>query len=890
MLAGMHGLDQRAPWDSLLVVVEEVWQCAATHQNALLEHQPAIPAGMATRSVIALASDIADHLEEGGRLSFLVLFCRSSWKTFIRESRVVSGEPTCVEHFLALLGAARLSEARAKLSARWNAQMLPLGAPAAETFSSAPEAVCRQFAYSIKRGLDWHETEWLPLREELENLGLKLDTLLHNEPPDFSTHGELKRIARMASDSLQAVLAARRNRIECEQIEAQQRKILSAIGKRGQHDEQSATATDKLLAAVLTWGEDAYRKAFERLAELWTERQHLERRRQLLSKLDQPARGWTAAVRERCGLHGQAECPANVEEAWLWRQLEQELARRASVSLPNLERKSAQVSESIRRVTARLIDAKAWAAQIRRTQGNLEQQQALVGWLDMVKRMGKGTGIRVPILKAEANKLMTRCRGAVPVWVMPLARVAENFDPATTRFDVVIIDEASQADITSMIALQLADRAIIVGDHEQVSPSAVGEELEVVQHLIEEHLQGIPNAPLYDGKTSIYDLARASFGGTIRLVEHFRCVPEIIEFSNHLSYGGSIRPLRDGGGVKTLPHVVHHRVHAVPSKNKVNEREAEEITALILAASEQPEYASKTFGVISMVGDEQAYRVEQMLRTNMSEEQFKLKHNILCGNPAHFQGDERDIMFLSVIDTSDDRVLPLREEERFKQRFNVAASRARDQMWIVHSLDPRAHLKPGDLRRRLIEYAEDPSRLLSQIAAVTAKADSEFEKAVAARLIDAGYSVKPQWRVGYYRIDLVVQGNGKKIALECDGDKYHPIEKLPEDMARQAVLERLGWKFIRIRGSQFFRQPEATMKWVMDQITDFGIEPVGSASKSPSSACNSELLQRIKRRAEQIQQRPDSCCYSHCFAHLRLHRPRAARPVRGPATRSFEDQ
>jgi superfamily I DNA and/or RNA helicase len=146
--------------------------------------------------------------------------------------------------------------------------------------------------------------------------------------------------------------------------------------------------------------------------------------------------------------------------------------------------------------------------------------------------------------------------------------------------------------------------------------------------------------------------------------------------------------VRDGGGVKTLPHVVAHRVYAAPPKNKVNEREAEEITALILAASEQPEYDSKTFGVISMVGDQQAYRIEQMLRTKMSEERFKLKHNILCGNPAHFQGDERDIMFLSIVDTCNDGVLPLREEERFKQRFNVAASRARDQMWVVHSLNP----------------------------------------------------------------------------------------------------------------------------------------------------------------------------------------------------------
>jgi hypothetical protein len=32
-------------------------------------------------------------------------------------------------------------------------------------------------------------------------------------------------------------------------------------------------------------------------------------------------------------------------------------------------------------------------------------------------------------------------------------------------------------------------------------------------------------------------------------------------------------------------------------------------------------------------------------------------------------------------------------DDMFKKRFNVAASRARDQMWVVHSLDPSVDLK-----------------------------------------------------------------------------------------------------------------------------------------------------------------------------------------------------
>src|SRR5262249_43901137 len=160
-----------------------------------------------------------------------------------------------------------------------------------------------------------------------------------------------------------------------------------------------------------------------------------------------------------------------------------------------------------------------------------------------------------------------------------LSRVAENFDPLTTRFDVVIIDEASQSDVTGLLAMLLGDKVVVVGDHEQVSPSAVGQDLTVIQHLIDEFLEGIPNNILYDGHTSIYDLARGAFGGTIRLMEHFRCVPEIIQFSNQLSYEGSIRPLRDTTGVVLRPHVIAHRVMDASCHDKTNQEEAEEVAA-----------------------------------------------------------------------------------------------------------------------------------------------------------------------------------------------------------------------------------------------------------------------------------------------------------------------
>ena len=851
MLAGYHGEEQRKPWENLIALIDEAWGCYSKSQEPFLRHEPALPKELAVEESQAISEEISRHLDQGGSLSFLTLAMRPAWKKFIHASRVATGEPKAVEHFQALQSQARLGLLRKRLTSRWSRQMSPLGAPTAESLGAEPEKVCRQFSDGLRRCLEWHANEWLPLEEELNEAGLRFRELLDEQPPEFSIGGELLRMAGMLDGPAQKVFAARQDQIRWHSLERTLAGVRSVLADGGGGAQGVAA---NLLKAVIALDGARYREAFLRLMDLYERRQHLERRHELLQVLAKTAPAWAAAISRRKGIHGRGQVPPEAAQAFLWRQLNDELDRRGRVSVRELQDQLARTAQAIQDVTVELIERKAWAAQLRRAEGNLQQKQALVGWLDTIRKMGKGTGIRVPKLKAEASRLMADCRGAVPVWIMPLSRVADNFDARTSRFDVVIIDEASQSDVLGLLALYLADKSVVVGDHEQVSPSAVGQDLEIIQHLIDEHLEGIPNAHLYDGQTSIYDLARQSFGSTIRLVEHFRCVPEIIQFSNQLSYEGGIRPLRDPWLVRLQPHVIAHRVNGVVSGDKINEEEALEVAALVLAAAGQPEYAYRSFGVISLVGDEQAYLVDSLLRKNLSEQDFKLKHNILCGNPAQFQGDERDVIFLSVVDSSDGGVLRVREEPMFKQRFNVAASRARDQMWVVHSLDPRSDLRPGDLRRRLIEYAENPYRALTDPGSPTTFAGSMLAGQVAARLAGLGYRVIPQRRVGHYVIDLVVEGNGKSVAVECDGDRFHPPERLPDDMARQAVLERLGWTFIPIRGSQFLRDPDGSMEPILARLKAAGIAPVAPGeSEEPAVAQEIHLRDRIVKRAQEIR-------------------------------------
>src|SRR5580704_1500802 len=132
------------------------------------------------------------------------------------------------------------------------------------------------------------------------------------------------------------------------------------------------------------------------------------------------------------------------------------------------------------------------------------------------------------------------------------------------------------------------------------------------------------------------------------------------------------------------------------------------------------------------------------------------------------------------------------------------------------------------------------------------RTESVFEREVLKRLVRAGYRVTPQWRVGAYRIDLVVEANEKRMAVECDGDRYHPLDKLGDDMERQAVLERMGWVFSRIRGSEFFRDSNRAMAPVFAKLESLEIVPLGESANDLSRRSN-ELIDRVIRRAEELR-------------------------------------
>jgi very-short-patch-repair endonuclease len=163
---------------------------------------------------------------------------------------------------------------------------------------------------------------------------------------------------------------------------------------------------------------------------------------------------------------------------------------------------------------------------------------------------------------------------------------------------------------------------------------------------------------------------------------------------------------------------------------------------------------------------------------------------------------------------------------QFEQRFNVALSRARDRLVLVRSVREE-ELRPDDLKARVIRHFRDPmAGAATPTGDLEAMCDSDFEREVLRRLVERGYRVTPQVGAMGYRIDLVVEGaNGRRLAIECDGDQYHGPERWADDMRRQRILERVGWRFWRCWASSFTLDPDGCMDDLGATLERLGIGP-----------------------------------------------------------------
>lgn len=294
--------------------------------------------------------------------------------------------------------------------------------------------------------------------------------------------------------------------------------------------------------------------------------------------------------------------------------------------------------------------------------------------------------------------------GALPVWLVNLSDVHRVLPLEKGLFDLVIIDEASQCDIASALpALQRAKRAVITGDPKQLRhvsflPVARQEEFARQHGLGEETRERF-----HFRRTSLVDLVLESVGdqeAVVFLNEHFRSRPGIIDFSNREFYGGRLLVMTSHReiGHDLPPAVSLTKCDGERDTRGVNVAEIDEILRqldALVAEGGTP----LSVGILSPFRDQ----VEAVLKRLEKRTDLAVlldRHRLLVGTAHSFQGEERDVIFLSLVLDDESPAMSFRFLEK-EDVFNVSITRARRENRVMVSFERSGAAREGLLGRYL---------------------------------------------------------------------------------------------------------------------------------------------------------------------------------------------
>lgn len=775
------------------------------------------------RSLHEDARKLKEHMENGGKLGWGVFRPKPvKERLYVIKAVKIGGRPcSTAEHFSNLADALHVRIECEKAWGFWKGRSEKVEGPYTLQLTALR---------SLRDALE----DALPLENLISKCRESISHCSGMDEPAWVDESHVERIVA----SCRLALTRIRKRLAAEEIQSVEAPISRMAAKGGAHQ-----VTNDLLSAIRSRDIDKFSRFTNTVQNLEEQRPRLQKVDEYLSKLRRLLPQFTNSLEQTCNEPYWEERIQRIGDAWNWGQARywiEDYIRQEDV--PALAKRAKQIEDEINSIIAKLASLHAWSFCFSRLKE--DHRRHMEAWQQSMRRLGKGTGKHAPRHRREAQGHLNECREAVPAWVMPLHRVWDTVYPAPGMFDVIIVDEASQCGVEALPLFYLGKKILIVGDDKQISPDAVGLPRDSVHRLMEEFLHDFHFKSSFDIESSLFDHGKLRYGTRrITLREHFRCMPEIIRFSNDLCYSDTpLIPLRQYGPNRLTPlqHVFVSGGYREGSNNRtINRPEAEAIVERIAEMCGDSRYNEKTMGVVVLQGEAQAALIENQLLERLGAEEMECRR-LVCGNPYSFQGDERDIIFLSLVAATNERIGPLTKAAD-ERRFNVAASRARDMMILFHSVTCN-DLSASCLRRQLLDFFENTNP--QQIAGIERDElerraaqdnrrvvdpptpfESWFEVDVALELLRRDFIVLAQHDVAGKRIDLVVEGGQSRLAVECDGDNWHGADRYEADMQRQRQLERCGWEFFRVRESAFYSNKNDALAGLWQALEERDIMP-----------------------------------------------------------------
>jgi len=440
---------------------------------------------------------------------------------------------------------------------------------------------------------------------------------------------------------------------------------------------------------------------------------------------------------------------------------------------------------------------------------------------------------------------------AKPVWVAS-PQIASERLPRQQIFDVVVFDEASQIQPAAALpSIARGAQLVVAGDSLQLPPTTLFKKTLDGQAGLpdgtntkdeEEDSNAVETGLVIQDMESILDAVETKLGRqrSRHLAWHYRSRDErLIATSNRWVYepvGRHLTTFPAADGATSLMHVVVPWSPGLGRNNLSPHGEVSKVIDLVL--QHVADHPGESLGVIAF-GQKHAERLEDELERRLRDEPDHVREwfdpdrveAFFVKNIERVQGDERSKIILTVgYAKSDDQRLrynwgPVLQSGG-QRRVNVAISRARRDLILVTSfaaadVDERASEAEGfQLMRRFITFASTNGQTFGD----EGERDfplNPFEYDIHQRLLAAGLDVTPQYGVGRYRLDFAVRHPEKPgefvLAIEADGASYHSGTIARErDRLRRQVLEDKGWRFVRIWSTDYFRNPGAQIRRVLD--------------------------------------------------------------------------
>lgn len=628
------------------------------------------------------------------------------------------------------------------------------------------------------------------------------------------------------------------------------RKVLASVPLLGSvfglSEEESALLQGQLDAITLDGKPPKTKNDWKQVLEVLRFEEEIEKFDQLVKSEGWPETAWYNRVGQKLQQRMiQNNALETLERALILKELAISLSvaeeMQSACKCSILDARRGMISSQMQRLAEDLVDAKV-VTELSRS-FSAEAQSALIRFSQIAgkARFSRSSQpskmtVRQRRHRQEYLDAFDRCVRYIPCWIMTSSQISDYL-PAECLFDLVVIDEASQSDITVLPGMLRGKQWLIVGDGKQVSPT----ESFISEESIDSLRAALPRSPLEDSLLpgqSFFDLcAQAYPKGRVVLSEHFRCAPEIISFSNLQFYDDRLVPLRlPTSSERLAPSLVDVRVQG-SKVGKVNEGECDEIVRMVesfvLDAATQCALKPRSIGIISLLGDDQSKLIRGRLLDRIGPSKFK-EHNILVGDPPTFQGAERDVVYLSMVCSPGS--VPTQNRLMHAQRINVALSRARDRMVLVRSIDAQHIPNSEDIKHSVVEFFEEVSKgddqkdqAQEEDEEVGQKTEVAYSFRVRAEALlekllkERGYTVRNMGVVWNHALCVEHPGSTARAGLSVE-NAGESKQEWTRVTTQQRSIERVGWKCLRVDGLSLLMDHHRTMVKVLDFLAAAGVE------------------------------------------------------------------